>query len=140
MPIIYFHILSIPDAEEAIAETWHILEEYGIPSPDMTFTFRGTSQVKIALRVDDPVDAQTLMLRLASGGMAPSQRCSRRDFRTSSYQALRHRAFSDQVTIGTDGLTPPSGSSAIRLFRYSALLIAGYFGASHIAVFCIAVF
>lgn len=68
MPIIYFHILSIPNAEEAIAETWRILEEYGIPSPKMTFTFRGSSRVKIALRVDDPVDARTLMLRLAPLG------------------------------------------------------------------------
>jgi hypothetical protein len=65
MPIIDFHMLSIPDAEEAIAETWRILEECGIPSPDMTFSFRGSSRVKIALRVDDPVDAQTLILRLA---------------------------------------------------------------------------
>jgi hypothetical protein len=68
MKVIYFKLLSIPDAEDAIAETWSILEEYDIPSPKLTFTFRGTSQVKIALRVDDPVDAQTVMLRLAPLG------------------------------------------------------------------------
>jgi hypothetical protein len=79
MPVIYFRLLSIPDAEDAIAETWNILEEYDIPSPGMTFTFRGRSRIKIALRVDDPVTAQTLMLRLApwvpsqTGGMALRQ-------------------------------------------------------------------
>jgi hypothetical protein len=65
MPVIYFELLSIPDAEDAIAETWSVLEEYDIPSPGMTVTFRGSSRVNIALRVDDPTDAQTLMLRLA---------------------------------------------------------------------------
>src|SRR5437868_6018101 len=62
--------------------------------------------------------------------MALSQRCSRRDFRPFFYQTLRHRAFSDQVTIGTDGLTPPFalplfGSLDSRLFRrlsYSGIL------------------
>jgi hypothetical protein len=68
MPIIYFRLLSIEEAEEAIAETWRVLEEYEIPSPGMTFTFRGSSRVKIALRVDDAVNAQTLMLRLAPLG------------------------------------------------------------------------
>ncbi len=77
MPIIYFHLLSIPDAEDAIAEAWNILEEYDIPSPGMTFTFRGSSRVNVALRIDDPVDAQSLTLRLApwvlsqTGGVAP---------------------------------------------------------------------
>jgi hypothetical protein len=46
MPVIKFHLLSIPDAEDAIAETWNILEEKDIPSPGMTFTFRGSSRVK----------------------------------------------------------------------------------------------
>src|SRR5882762_618745 len=74
MPEIYFHALSISDAEDAIAETWIILEEYDIPSPGMTFTFRGSSRVRIALRVDDPVDAQTLMLRLALLGSVAGRR------------------------------------------------------------------
>ncbi len=79
MPLIHFHLLSIPDAEDAIAEAWNILEEYDIPSPGMTVTFRGSLRVNIALRVDDALDAQTLMLRLApwapsqTGGMTPSQ-------------------------------------------------------------------
>src|SRR5258708_39690341 len=71
MPVIYFRLLSIPDAEDAIAETWNILEEYDIASPGMTFTFRGRSRIKIALRVDDPETAQTLMLRQAP--WVPSQ-------------------------------------------------------------------
>jgi hypothetical protein len=68
MPIIYFRVLSIGDAEEAVAETWRVLEEYEIPSPSMMFTFHGRSGVKIALRVDDAVNAQTLMLRLSPLG------------------------------------------------------------------------
>jgi hypothetical protein len=68
MAVIVFNVLTIGDAEEAIAETWRVLEEYGIPSPEMTFSFRGRSRVKIALRVDDPVDALTLMPRLAPLG------------------------------------------------------------------------
>jgi hypothetical protein len=73
MTVIYFRLLSIPDAEDAVVETWSVVEEYGIPSPGMTFVFRGSSRVKIALRVDDPVDAQTLMLRLASLGSVVDQ-------------------------------------------------------------------
>jgi hypothetical protein len=68
MKVIYFNLMSIPDAEDAIAETWNILEEYDIPSPKLTFIFCGRSQVNIALRVDDPVDAETMMLRLAPLG------------------------------------------------------------------------
>jgi hypothetical protein len=74
MPAIYFHLLSIPDAEDAIAETWNILEEYDIPSPGMTVTFRGDSRVNIALHVDDPVDAQILVLRLAQLGSVAGRR------------------------------------------------------------------
>jgi hypothetical protein len=89
MPVIYFHLLSVLEAEDAIAETWNILEEYNIPSPGMTFTFRASSLVTIALRVDDPADAQTLMLRLApwvpsrrSAAWRSPRKCSRRDART----------------------------------------------------------
>lgn len=74
MPVIYFDLLSIPDAEDAIAETWNILEEYDIPSPGMTVTFRGNSRVNIALRVDDPVDAQILVRRLAPLGSVAGRR------------------------------------------------------------------
>ena len=74
MPVIDFQLLLIPDAEDAVVETWSVLEEYGIPSPDIMFMFRGSSRVKIALRVDNPVDAQTLMLRLASLGAVVDQR------------------------------------------------------------------
>jgi hypothetical protein len=123
MPVIKFHVLSIPDAEEAIAETWRILVENDIPSPAMTFTFRGSSRVNITLRVDDPVDARTLMLRLApwarwqTGGRALLQEMQpTRDARTFAYQPLRRRTFSTQNTIETDGLTPPFGATAIRLF------------------------
>ncbi|HYS85924.1 MAG TPA: hypothetical protein VEN78_13120 [Bradyrhizobium sp.] len=79
MPVIRLRLLSLPDAEDAIAEAWNILEEYDIPSPRMTVTFRGSLRVNIALHVDDALDTQTLMLRLApwapslTGGMALPQ-------------------------------------------------------------------
>jgi hypothetical protein len=66
MPVIYSQLLSIPDAEEAVIKIWRILEEYDMPSPGMTFIFRGNSRVKIALRVDDSVDAQILILLLTA--------------------------------------------------------------------------
>jgi hypothetical protein len=116
MPVIYFRLLSIPDAEDAIAETWNVLEEYDIPSPGMTFTFRGRSRIKIALRVDDPVAAQTLMLRLTpwvpsqTGGMELRQeiqptRCP--DVRLSNVASSRF------LDLSHDRHRPPH--TAIRL-------------------------
>jgi hypothetical protein len=66
MPVIYSQLLSMSDAEEAVVEIWCILEEHDLPSPGMTFTFCGSSGVKIALSVDDSADAHTLKLLSAS--------------------------------------------------------------------------
>jgi hypothetical protein len=73
MPVIHFQLLSISDAEEAVVEIWRILEEYNIPSPAMTCMCRGSSQVKIALRVDNVMDAQTLMVLLGATGWDAEQ-------------------------------------------------------------------
>ncbi len=118
MPVIYFHVLSIPDAEDAIAETWSVLEEYDIPSPGMTFTFRGSSRVKIALRVDDPVDAQTLMLRLAPLGSVVD----------------RWHGAPPEMQLTRCPHVPLSSVASSR-FLHSILLISGYFDDFPIAVF-----
>ena len=68
MPVIHFQLLSISDAEEAVVEIWRILEEYNLPSPGLTCMCRGSSRVKIALRVDNVMDAQTLVLLLGATG------------------------------------------------------------------------
>jgi hypothetical protein len=73
MPVIHFQLLSISDAEEAVVEIWRILEEYNIPSPAMTCMCRGSSRVKIALRVDNVMDAQTLMVLLGATGWDAEQ-------------------------------------------------------------------
>jgi hypothetical protein len=73
MAFIHFDVMSMADAEEAIAETWRFLEQYDIPSPDMTFAFRGRSRVKITLRFDDPADAETMMLHLFPLGEVAGQ-------------------------------------------------------------------
>jgi hypothetical protein len=88
MPTIYLQLRSMSDAEDAIVETWAMVEEYDLPSPGMTFSFRGRSRMNIALSIDDPVAAHTLTLRLVgwapskTGGMAaplemPAMKCSR---------------------------------------------------------------
>lgn len=66
MAVINFHLASAAEAEDAIADIWVCLEEYGIPSPGLTFSFPDASCVSIALRVDDAVAARLLMLRLGN--------------------------------------------------------------------------
>ncbi len=140
MPTIYFHLLSIPDAEDAIAEAWNILEEYDIPSPSMTFTFRSSSRVNIALGVDDPVDAQTLMLRLArwissqtAGMVLPEEKQPTR----SPHVSLSSVASSRFLNSGHDRHRRPHPALSAHFrgrFRHSALLIAGYFGFSRLVL------
>jgi len=127
MPVLYFHVLSLRDAEDAVAETWSTLEEYGIPSPRMTCTFRGGSRVKISLRVDDPVDMQTLTLRLAqwvqsqTGGTAPA----RETLPTQCPHVPVPSAASPRSLVAAHDRRRRSQTAA-RLC-HSALLIAGYY-------------
>ena len=89
MPVIHFQLLSISDAEEAVVEIWRILEEYNLPSPAMTCMFRGSSRVKIALRVDNVMDAQTLMVLLgATGWDAEQLHGARREMRPTRQTSL----------------------------------------------------
>jgi hypothetical protein len=65
MAVIEFD-LSLPDAEEAIAEVWSCLEEYGIPSPIMRADFHANARVTMGLTFDEPIGAQLVSLRLSS--------------------------------------------------------------------------
>ena len=93
MPAIHFQLLSISDAEEAVVEIWRILEEYNLPSPAMTCMCHGSSRVKIALRVDNVMDAQTLMVLLgATGWDAEQLHGARREMQPTRYpHVLRSR-------------------------------------------------
>jgi hypothetical protein len=65
MTAIKFSRLSMPEAEEVIAEIWNCLEEYGMPSPRIAFDFHGNASVSLQVRLDEPVWARLLVLRLS---------------------------------------------------------------------------
>lgn len=69
MATVKFRRLSICEAEDAIAEIWNCLEEYGIPSPWMTFEFdefdRG-GEVSFKCRFDAPLWAHLVAMRLST--------------------------------------------------------------------------
>lgn len=66
MAVIQLDRLSLPDAEEVIAEVWSCLEEYGIPSPTMNVDFHANARVTMGLTFDEPIGAQLVSLRLES--------------------------------------------------------------------------
>jgi hypothetical protein len=66
MAVIELDRLSLPDAEEAIAEVWSCLEEYGIPSPSMSVDFHANAKVTMGFTFDEPIGAQLVSLRLSS--------------------------------------------------------------------------
>jgi hypothetical protein len=66
MAVIQIDRLSLPDAEEVIAEIWNCLEEYGIPSPTMNVDFHANARVTMGLTFDEPIGAQLVSLRLES--------------------------------------------------------------------------
>jgi hypothetical protein len=66
MAVIELDRLSLPDAEEAIAEVWSCLEEYGIPSPIMNVDFHANAKVTMGFTFDEPIGAQLVSLRLSS--------------------------------------------------------------------------
>lgn len=66
MAVIELDRLSLPDAEEVIAEVWNCLEEYGIPSPTMNVDFHANARVTMGLTFDEPIGAHLVSLRLES--------------------------------------------------------------------------
>jgi hypothetical protein len=66
MAVIELDRLSLPDAEEAIAEVWSCLEEYGIPSPIMRVGFHANAKVTMGFTFDEPIGAQLVSLRLSN--------------------------------------------------------------------------
>jgi len=66
MSVAHFQLLSMSEAEDVVAEVCGCVEEYDIPMPDMAFGFRGRSRVNIAMRIDDPIAANMIYLRLAT--------------------------------------------------------------------------
>jgi hypothetical protein len=74
MVVIELDRLSLPDAEEAIAEIWSCLEEYGIPSPIMSVDFHANAKVTMGFTFDEPIGAQLVSLRLSSWLRGSDQR------------------------------------------------------------------
>jgi len=72
MTAISFCQLSMPEAEEVIAEIWNCLEEYGIPSPRMAIDFQGHASIRLEVRLDEPLWAHLLLSRL-SGWLGAEQ-------------------------------------------------------------------
>lgn len=60
MVVIRFKELLMPEAEHCVAEIWTCLERYHIPSPTISFEYCDSLGVRITLKVDDPVAANTL--------------------------------------------------------------------------------
>ena len=74
MTAINFCRLSMPEAEEVIAEIWSCLEEYGMPSPRIAFVFQANAtSVSLNVRLDEPVWAHLLVMRL-SGWISAEQK------------------------------------------------------------------
>jgi hypothetical protein len=71
MAVIKLDRLSLADAEEAIAEVWSCLEEYGIPSPMMSVDFHTNARVTMGFTFDEPIGAQLVSLRLSSWMRSP---------------------------------------------------------------------
>jgi hypothetical protein len=65
MTSINFRRLSMPEAEEVIAEIWNCLEEYGMPSPRVAFDFQGDAGVSLEVRMDEPLWTHVLVQRLS---------------------------------------------------------------------------
>lgn len=66
MSVVQFQLLSMAEAEDVIAEISGCLEEYDVPPPEMAFSFHGRSRVSITMRIDDPIGANMVKLRLAT--------------------------------------------------------------------------
>jgi hypothetical protein len=66
MAVIEVDHLSLPDAEEAIAEVWSCLEEYSIPSPIMSVDFHANAKVTMAFTFEEPIGAQLVSVRLSN--------------------------------------------------------------------------
>jgi hypothetical protein len=66
MAVIELDRLSLPDAEDAIAEVWSCLEEYSIPSPIMSVDFHANAKVTMGFTFDEPIGAQLVSVRLSS--------------------------------------------------------------------------
>jgi hypothetical protein len=58
--------LSLPEAEEAIAEIWSCLEEYDIPSPVVSVEFRDNSRMTVGFSFAEPIWADLVSLRLST--------------------------------------------------------------------------
>lgn len=61
-----FPLLSMEEAEEALAEIWTCAEEYHVMSPQVTFSFHGSALVSINLRIDDSAAASRMVPRMRS--------------------------------------------------------------------------
>jgi hypothetical protein len=66
MRVVQCQRLSISEAEDVVAEIYGCLEEYNVPMPKMAFSFLGGSRVSITMRIDDPIAANMMHLRLAT--------------------------------------------------------------------------
>jgi hypothetical protein len=58
--------LSLPEAEEAIAEIWCWLEEYDIPSPVMDVDIRADAGIAMEFRFEEPIWAELVRIRLSN--------------------------------------------------------------------------
>ena len=58
MTVIELDGLSLPEAEEAIAEIWSCLEEYSIPSPVMSVDVRAPARITLGFKFDEPIWAK----------------------------------------------------------------------------------
>jgi hypothetical protein len=104
MAVIHLRQLSIVQAERCMAEIWTCLEEYDIPSPEMSFEFRDALRTDIRMRIEDPVSADTLATRLSGwagtvsgclddGGLDPGVRTHTQARITFSGRAAAPLAF-----------------------------------------------
>jgi hypothetical protein len=65
MAAIILDSLSLPEAEEAIAELWSCLEEHDIPSPVMSVHVRPGARITMGFSFEKPFWAKLVSLRLS---------------------------------------------------------------------------
>lgn len=65
MTTIRLRRLSLHEAEEVIVSLWTCLEEYGIPTPQITFRVEGSGRATLCLRIDSEW-AHVVRCRLAT--------------------------------------------------------------------------
>ena len=66
MTTIEFRSLTLPEAEQVLAEIWNCLEEYILPSPHMIFEFGDVDSVSLRCRIGEPFWGLLVAMRLSS--------------------------------------------------------------------------